>query len=458
MTTHSLKPAPEALTTLLAITVALVMVSQGYCAGPTGEEAKLMGEIAQCIMTKHVDMSTLATTLSAKTKETVLGDAADSAVDARFGHPDVVYQGAARDAAKLELLARLKFGTPDVRMQELLHQARGVDAYRIDTAGRQLPQEYTMQQAAAARELKRLADEAALASRQAEIAAKTAELRSRLKDSAMSKLAAGEALSPKQAKFIRDLRMQAVKRQLGMATGVSAGVSAIINVKVLLQGEVLTYLGIVGKDTGVAVLCQGVGVTLEEAGLSTLAPGASVVVFAVWDAIVASQTGDWSRFGLNFALNAGTTAAALGGAKAGASIGAWAGPWGAIGGGIVGGLVSAVGARWAMGKTPLGVMTSKEDREAVMKLAKELNPKLRELGLELDTTKSFKELTEQLKKGNLAFTTTAEFAAANRAGAPGVTSALEESGAMDSLLSLASAFSPAARVEGLKAIKSALGC
>jgi hypothetical protein len=79
--------------------------------------------------------------------------------------------------------------------------------------------------------------------------------------------------------------------------------------------------------------------------------------------------------------------------------------------------------------------------------------------MELDTSKSFKELTELLKDGNVPVKVTPEFASANAAvGLQGAASLFEEAGAMDTLLGLATTVSPSARLEGLKAIKKSLGC
>jgi hypothetical protein len=43
---------------------------------------------------------------------------------------------------------------------------------------------------------------------------------------------------------------------MGLAAGLSAGVSAVVNVKILFQGEVLQYFSTVGKDTTIALACQ----------------------------------------------------------------------------------------------------------------------------------------------------------------------------------------------------------
>ena len=60
-------------------------------------------------------------------------------------------------------------------------------------------------------------------------------------------------------------------------------------------------------------MCTGTTVALEETVLEDLAPGAGVIVFGVIDLVTASQTGDWSRFGLNVALNTGSAVGCAGG-------------------------------------------------------------------------------------------------------------------------------------------------
>ncbi len=93
-----------------------------------------------------------------------------------------------------------------------------------------------------------------------------------------------------------------------------------------------------------------------------------------------------------------------------------------------------------------------------------MNPKLREVGLELDTSLKFKDITEKLKSGHVPAKVTAELAAAAKPGASVLTgtdaaaAAFRTPGTLESLLEVASIMAPEARVHGLKAIKAALGC
>ena len=449
--------------------LALLMVSVMLptSAQLTAEEQRLFNEIAQCFFTKNVDLAGLDRVVSArattsKLKDSLVAELPEAARDSATVHPPLVYKQAGMDAGKALLAADLRYGTVDPHVLEAIRTGRVFPDVR-DVLGKSLPAPFTEEQKLAAKFLAERQRDMVDAAKLAQAKQQVETLRKRLAESIREKATAGTPLSAKQAQFLRGERLKAVGRQLKLGASVSAGMSAVVHIRTLFAGEVLQYFGAVGKDTGIAVLAQGLGLGMEEIGLDKLAPGASVVIFGIIDAVKASRTGDWSRFGLNAALNTGTTVAGVAGMKGGAAAGTllWPGV-GTVVGGFFGGVLSAMAARTALGATPLGKMTSAEQRKAVADIAAKLNVQLREVGLELDTSVGFEEMTRLMKDGRLPTKITDELAAAQARAASGSGVALggvfEEKGTMDSLLGIASYVSPSARVEGLRALKVALGC
>ena len=121
-------------------------------------------------------------------------------------------------------------------------------------------------------------------------------------------------------------------------------------------------------------------------------------------------------------------------------------------GGVVGGLIGGIGTRFGLGYTPLGSMTEYESREAA-----EMNPDLAELDVELDTSKSFEEIQELLKKKEIPLKLSSELVNANKVSYSQISKILGND-VINDMLSMASNISPQLRIEGLKQIKKALGC
>lgn len=472
---------------ILLIPLLLLLPSHGVSQGVSAEEGQLLADIARCFILRREtavsDLTQRIVDLGQHTQPPPLEslDVSDRIVSAYDIQP-----GEIRDAARmtlstqgqagqlvfakrLQLPAKLLFG--DLDQSELYARLRyhATPGIFQSVDGTQLPKPWTGENVAGAHSLATLRAQYTLEAEarresalyEQQIREKSDALRQRLMSSLKAKAAAGEALSPKQSAFMRNARLKAVGEQLAHGSKISAGISVIFNIQMLWEGELRKYVGTVVKDVGTSALCQGVGISLEEVGLENIAPGAGVIVFGLYDAFVAARTGDWTRFGRNTALNTGSTVVDIGGMKAGAMLGGlMAGPPGAIAGGVVGGILAGVGTRVGLAsKTRLGAITDHEKRAA-------LNKRLSEVGLQLDEKMSFEEVERQLKNGEFRAVVTSDLEAAMKAGDRHAQTSLSEwntvfggDGVTEAVLSLATHVgraAPNARLEGLRAIKTAV--
>lgn len=226
----------------------------------------------------------------------------------------------------------------------------------------------------------------------------------------------------------------------------------------------------VGTDTGIALACQGLGIGLEELGLDTLTPGAGIVVFGIIDLIKASRSGDWcpapvgglqqprESLWLELWIKCWHNSWCIRWAKLGGAVGTFFCPGigTAVGAGVRT-LIGALGVRFGLSKTQLGIITKMEDRELVKKIAEQINPQMKEFGLELDTNIKFDDLQKKLKKGDIPFKITNEFTQLKDIALKDISSALGGKAVMNNFLDIAHAVNPM-RIEGLKIVKKALGC
>eukprot|EP01084_Bolivina_argentea_P298193 513833_1 len=263
----------------------------------------------------------------------------------------------------------------------------------------------------------------------------------------------------------KQLKIQNLKQQLKFSTTLSVGMSAVININLLLQGQIVDYLSSVMWDAGVAAVITSCEVGLEETVLESVSPGIGVAIFAVIDVANAFQTGDWERVALNLGLNVGSTVGALGGGYVGgiggAAIGSAVPIIGTAIGGVIGGVIGAIGgAVMSRGTlsiiTPLGKMTTHEANKMKKELAKKLNPGLEEFGLKLDDSKDLNEILELLKKEDVPVIATEEFVKAKDVSYSQIAQ-LYGDDLLQNLLKEAKLLSTDIG-EGLKELKNALGC
>ena len=429
----------------------------------SNEESQILQEIATCLITKNVDFTKFEKSITTLYDKSVISvnDLPDSISSEWFSQlPEVqsmIRTDIGKKAIQSDLMAKMLFGDPNFA---ILNSKAVVTAARVaDINGKILPSPWTSSEMQVAKNMKQFQYKLEQQIAQHQIRKQTEILRDKLKANLINKISTGQGLTPKQHDFMRKMRFKAIGKQIGVNAGLTTGVSLILNVKTLFAGEVTRYFVDVGKDTGISVACQVLGLGLEEVGLDTLAPGASVIVLGVIDLIKASRTGDWSRFGLNIGLNAGATVGSIALGKAGASIGTAILPgWGTLIGGIIGGIAGGVGVRYGLGYTRLGKMTQLENDEAVKKIAEKMNPTFNEAGFEIDTSVEFEELIERWKKGDLPLRPTKDYVEIQNRGfvtLDDIDNIL--GGSTHDFLSLSSMVGQS-RIEGLKIIKLALGC
>jgi hypothetical protein len=438
------------------------------------EEQILLQYIATCLITKGLDAAKFEQAIQKSLLDA--GDGQTISDNAWFVQPKVVQDATKVSVGKIvlkqTLMAKTLFGDmnlgqmdakidykSDIKILNSIGKWQMAKPYRSHI--KPLSSPWTDKNMAGANTLKMYQQQLEQQIKQAQIARNVNALKEKYTNYQLQKVINGQELSPKGQDFLRKVRFKAIGKQIGIGAGMTAGFSAVINIKVLMNGEVLNYFCAVGKDTVLAAVCQGLGLGLEEIGLDSIAPGAGVIVFGIIDVIKASQTGDWARFGLNLGLNAGTTAGALCAGKAGAAIGTMIapGPGTAIGA-VVGGLIGAIGVRVGLGQTRMGKMTGIEDKEAIKKIAEKINPDLKEFGQQLDTNIKFDDLIEKLKKGDIPCVSTEEFIGLHNKGFVNMNdihNAIGGESITKNFLDIASTLSHT-RVEGLKIVKQALGC
>jgi len=148
------------------------------------------------------------------------------------------------------------------------------------------------------------------------------------------------------------------------ATGLSTGISILVNVGDLLNGRYSDFFFNVGKDTSINVTTTMLlGKGIENKLLNKIPGVAGVLVHILADGCMSAYSGDWHRFGLNIPKHGINTAASIGGAAIGTKIAVCAGianPLLGAGLALVGGITCGVLSNKTLEYTPLGGLTNTE--------------------------------------------------------------------------------------------------
>ncbi|OFY30143.1 MAG: hypothetical protein A2X09_14185 [Bacteroidetes bacterium GWF2_43_11] len=148
---------------------------------------------------------------------------------------------------------------------------------------------------------------------------------------------------------------------------ISAGISAVLNIGDLINGNVGTYVGNVGLSAGQAVATS----TLTNVGQQVIGdwsgPVASVVVGSIMPVYSVGGDGDIEKFMRSMGTTIVSTGTAIAGAKGGAIIGGCVGgPIGAAVGGVVGGIIGSIFGK----KVSKGVGISKMSKQQKIEIKK----------------------------------------------------------------------------------------
>jgi hypothetical protein len=147
------------------------------------------------------------------------------------------------------------------------------------------------------------------------------------------------------------LMKTALLRRAANSAGINLAVTAVFDIRLLIDGEVKAYLmklGVSGLYGGAVSGCSA-WINHPIFGNSAVL---GVVVGSAFGLVSLASTGDWARFGKNIGLNIASSAGGYGVAYAGAYLGTLAGgPIGAAVGGVVGGIAGGFAAHWMVTRT-----------------------------------------------------------------------------------------------------------
>eukprot|EP01116_Phalansterium_solitarium_P022208 TRINITY_DN724_c0_g1_i3.p2 TRINITY_DN724_c0_g1~~TRINITY_DN724_c0_g1_i3.p2 ORF type:complete len:276 (-),score=91.47 TRINITY_DN724_c0_g1_i3:194-1021(-) len=209
-----------------------------------------------------------------------------------------------------------------------------------------------------------------------------------------------------------------------------------------------------GRDVGISMASQGVSEVFRNIPL--ISRGAGTIVLSTIDAVIASRTGDWSRFGLNLVLNVSSAAAGIAGAGGGAMIGAFVGPIGIAVGGAVGGVGGAIVGRLFGASIGFGGPTKMELENAAKAVIAQIDQDLEPLGLRMVPC-TWAELQQQLaaEKLNVGLI---EGVSATEHAQPSIDTLklLMTGDQLNTLLHTAHELNAESRLEGLRRIRDAV--
>ncbi len=183
-------------------------------------------------------------------------------------------------------------------------------------------------------------------------------------------------------------------------------ITALININLLISGDILAYVTAVASGTAVSALSTGATELLKSTPMSDFAgPIVAAGMVTLFNTYSLVKTGDWARFGKDMAVGGLSTGAGVGCAYGAGALLAGTGVGAPLAFVIVCGasLVGSGGTRWLVGKVPFfGRATAFEihqEKEMRARMAK-VNKELESTGLILDDSTP-QQFADMLRHGML---------------------------------------------------------